>query len=235
MAVRAFLQVALVDMATVVADGVGDVEREVVATFLSGDLQQVQVLLLGEVLVKVHVQGRATGEVLDVGSAMQLELVDDGEGVVLNDIEVGVVAVAWYEVTVLTIPLGMLHTDVLGRNHLAVEHDILGAVLLVVLFDESEDALNKLLIVVVGCNLQSHELGSLYETIDTDGEVLACDVDVACIEQGQHAVSLQVLEVLVVGELYLVAEVDDLTEVLQIVHLVVDGILHATVEVDGEH
>ena len=46
---------------------------------------------------------------------------------------------------------------------------------------------------------------------------------------------LQVLEVLVVGELYLVAEVDDLTEVLQIVHLVVDGILHATVEVDGEH
>ena len=55
MAVRALLQVALVDMATVVADGVGDVEREVVATLLGGNLQQVQVLLLGEVLVEVHV------------------------------------------------------------------------------------------------------------------------------------------------------------------------------------
>ena len=42
MAMRALLQVSLVDMSTVVADGVGDVEGEVVTTLLCSDLQQVQ-------------------------------------------------------------------------------------------------------------------------------------------------------------------------------------------------
>ena len=73
------MQVTLVDVTTVVADSVRNVEREVVATFLCSHLQQLCILLLGEVLLQVHVEGRATGEVLDVGCAMQLELVDDGK------------------------------------------------------------------------------------------------------------------------------------------------------------
>ena len=88
-------------MATVVADGVGNVEGEVVAAFLGSDLQQMEVLILGEMLLKVHVEGGATREVLDVGSAMQLELIEDGQRVVLYDIEVRVVAVAGHEVAVL--------------------------------------------------------------------------------------------------------------------------------------
>ena len=106
MAVGTLLEVALVDVAAVVTYGIGDVEGEVVAAFLGGDLQQVQVLLLGEVLVEVHVQGRASGEVLDIGGAVQLELVDDAERVVFNNIEIAVVAVAGYEVAVFTVPLG---------------------------------------------------------------------------------------------------------------------------------
>ena len=47
--------------------------------------------------------------------------------------------------------------------------------------------------------------------------------------------SLQFLQVLVIGYLYLVAEIDNLTEILQIVYLVVDGILYAAVQVNGEH
>ena len=58
--------------------------------------------------VEVHVQSGTTSQVLDIGSAMQLELVDNAERVVLNDIEVAVVAVAWYKVTILTVPLSML-------------------------------------------------------------------------------------------------------------------------------
>ena len=46
MAVRALLQIALVDMATVVADGIGDVEGKVVTTLLGCHLQQMQILLL---------------------------------------------------------------------------------------------------------------------------------------------------------------------------------------------
>ena len=73
------MQIALVNVAAVVADGVGDVEREVVATLLCSHLQQVLVLLLRQMLLEVHVKGRAACEVLDIGSAVQLELVDDGE------------------------------------------------------------------------------------------------------------------------------------------------------------
>ena len=170
-------EIAFVDMTAVVADGVGDVECEVVTAFLGGHLQQLQVLLLREVLLEVHVEGGTTREVLDVGRTMEFELVEDGQRVVFDHVEVTVVAVAGHEVAVLTIPLGMLHTDVLGRDHLAVEHHVLRAVLLVILLDQSEDALNEVQVVVVGGDLQTHELGSLHETVDTDGEVLAADVD----------------------------------------------------------
>ena len=234
-AVGALLEVALVDMAAVVADGVGNVEREVVAALLRSHLQQLAILLLREVLLEVHVEGRAAREVLDVGGAVELELVDDGERVVLDDVEVGVVAVAGHEVAVLAVPLGVLHADVLGRDHLAVEHDLLRAVLLVILLDQTQDALHEVEVVVVGRDLEAHELGSLDEAVDADGQILAGDVDVAGIEERQHAVGLQLLEVLVVGQLHLVAKVDDAAEILQIVLAVVDGILDAAVEVDCQH
>jgi hypothetical protein len=70
MAVRTFLQVTLVDMSTVVAYGIGDIEREVVTSLLGSDLQQVGILLLAEVLLQVHMQCGTTSEVLDIGSAM---------------------------------------------------------------------------------------------------------------------------------------------------------------------
>ena len=46
---------------------------------------------------------------------------------------------------------------------------------------------------------------------------------------------LQLLQVLVVSQLNLVAEVDNLAQILQIILLVVNGILDATVQVDGKH
>ena len=141
---RALLEVALVDIAAIVADSVGDVEGEVVASLLGCHLQQMQILLLGEVFLKVHVEGGATGKVLDVGSTMELELVDDGQRVVFNHIKIAVVAVAGHKVAVLTIPLGVLHTDILGWDHLAVEHYVLRAVFLIILLDEPEDALEAL-------------------------------------------------------------------------------------------
>ena len=235
MAVGALLEVALVDGATLVADGVRNVEREVVATLLGGHLQELQILLLRQVFVKVHVQGGTTGEVLDIGTAVQLELVDDRQRVVLDDVEVGVVAVAGHEVAVLAVPLGMLHANVLGRNHLAVEHQFLRTVFLVVLLNQSQDALHEVLVVVVRRNLQTHELCSLHQTVDADGKILAVDVDIAGVEQRQHTVGLQFLQVLVVSRLHLVAQVDDATKILQIVLLVVHGILDAAVQVNGQH
>ena len=58
-------------------------------------------------------------------STVEAELLD-GIGVfVLYDVEIRVVAVARHVVAVFAIPAGMLHTDVLGGNHFAVEEQIL--------------------------------------------------------------------------------------------------------------
>ena len=122
---RTLVQIALVYVSAIVADGVGDVISEIVASFLCCHAEEVAILCLGEVLREVHVQSRATCEVLDVRCAMQLKLVDNVQAVVLNNIEIRVVAVARHEIAVLAVPLGMLHTHVLGRDHLTVEHHVL--------------------------------------------------------------------------------------------------------------
>ena len=231
----ALFQVTLVYVATVVADGIGYVEREVIASFLGRHLQQLSVLLLGKVLGKIHVQGRTARQVLYIGGAMELELVDDVERFVFHHIEIAVVAVAGHEVTILPVPLGVLYAHVLGGYHLAVEEYVLGAILLVVLLYQAQYALHEVEIVGIVGDLQAHELGRFYQSVDADGEILAADVDVASVEEGQHAMALQLLEVLVVGQLHLVAGVNDVGQELQVVHLVVHGILHAAVEVDGEH
>ena len=56
MTLRTFLEVVLADMSTLVADGVRDVEREVVASFLGSDLKQLCVLSFGEMFLKIKVK-----------------------------------------------------------------------------------------------------------------------------------------------------------------------------------
>ena len=58
-ALRAFLQETLVDMAAVVTNGVRDVESKVVATFAGSHAQQLTVLVLSEVFLQVAMKGRA--------------------------------------------------------------------------------------------------------------------------------------------------------------------------------
>ena len=47
--------------------------------------------------------------------------------------------------------------------------------------------------------------------------------------------SLQVFQILIVSQLYLMAEIDNSTQILQIVELVVNSILYATVQIDGQY
>ena len=129
----------------------------------------------------------------------------------------------------------MLYTNVLCRNHLAVEHHVLGTILLVVLLNKSEDSLYEMQIIIVWSNLQSHELCCLYQSVDTDGKILTADVDISCVEEWQHTTLLELLKVLVVCELYLMAEVDNTTKILQVVELVVYCILDTTIQVNSEH
>ena len=92
-----------------------------------------------------------------------------------------------------------------------------------------------MLIIRIVRNLDFQELGSLNKAVHADGEILAAQINVARIEQGQHAFALQFFQVLVVAHLHLVAKVDDFLKEGEVVHVVACGILDATVQVDGQH
>ncbi len=85
----------------------------------------------------------------------------------------------------------MLDADILGRDHLAVEHQLLGAVLLVAALDEPQHLLHEVGIGVVVVDPQTEELGRLDKAVDAYGQILACEVDIARVEQRQHALGLQ--------------------------------------------
>ena len=129
----------------------------------------------------------------------------------------------------------MLYADIFCRNHLAVEQCGLGAVLPVVILDESEGILNELHIFRIVVDLDSEELCSLHESVDTYSKVLTADVDEAGIKERKHSLLLECLEVLVICKLYLMYKVDDLRKVCQIVTSILYCILDAAVEIDCEH
>ena len=170
---RTLLQITLVDVAALVADSIRNIECQVVTSLDRSHVKKVTVLLLSKVLLKVHMKSRTSCKVIDVTTSMETDLVDDVQRLILNDIEIRVVALTRHYVTILPVPLRMLYTDVLCRNHLAVEHKVLCAVLLVVSLHKTEDLLNELLVLRVVVDGDSEELGSLNKTIYTDSEVLA--------------------------------------------------------------
>ena len=180
-------------------------------------------------------QRRAAREVVDVAASMQPEFVDDVQRLVLDDVEIGVVAVARHGVSVLAVPFGVLHADVFGGDHLAVEHQLLGAVFLVVTLDQPQYVLHESDVVVVVVDADSQKFGGFDQSVYADGQVLARKVDVARIEERQHAFGLQFLEVFVVSRLYFVYQIRDLFQIGEIVHAVLHGVLDAAVEVDRQH
>ena len=141
---------------------------------------------------------------LYVVAAVQLELVDDVQRLVLNNIEVRVVAVTGHEISVLPVPFCVFHADILSGYHLTVEHELLCAELLVIVLDKAEDILHELPVLLVVGYCDAHELCSLDETIHADCEILAVDVYVSGVEEWEHAVLLELLEILIVCCLHLV-------------------------------
>ena len=172
-ALRAFLQVALVDMSAVVTDGIRDVKRKIVAAFASGYAEQLSVLFLAQVLLEVAMQCGSTGEVFDVFLAVEAELVEDVGVGVFHDVEIAVVAVAVHLIAVFPVPLGVFHTHVFGGDHLAVEHQLFGAVFFVVSLNEAEHVLDKLFVVGVVGDRDLEEFGGFHQPVHTDREILA--------------------------------------------------------------
>ena len=129
----------------------------------------------------------------------------------------------------------MLHTHIFGRNHLAIEQDILRLILLVLLFDQPENGLHKTQVIGIVADFDSHKLGSLNQTVDANRQVLPPHIDVAGIEQGQHSMFVQRFQILVIGQLRPVAQVDDIGQKRFVIELMIDGILHTAVDVHRQH
>ena len=75
MAMRALLEVTLVDMTAVVTNRVGDIEGEVVTSFDRRYAEELAVLLLAEVFLEVAVECRTTREVLNVLTSVETEAI----------------------------------------------------------------------------------------------------------------------------------------------------------------
>lgn len=174
-------------MAAIVADRIGDVESEVVATFLGGHAEQLAVLGLGEMFLEVGVKGGTACEVRYVAAAVEPELVDEVQRVVFHYVEIAVIAITWYTVTVFAVPFGMFYTDIFGRYHLAVEKKLLGFIFVVVFFNETEYIFHEVLVLWIVVNRYIQEFGCFNEAVDTDCEVLACDVDISGVEKREHS------------------------------------------------
>ena len=130
--------------------------------------------------------------------SVQFELVENCQRVILDAIEIAVIAAAWNKIPVFGVPFSMLYSDILCRNHLAVEHSFLCTESLILCFYQSKYSLYKLLIVLIRCDVKSHEFCCFYKTIDTNSEILAINVDVSSIKEWKHVITQQLLEVFIV-------------------------------------
>ena len=205
-ALRTDLKGVLADVPAVVADGVAAVECEVVRAVVSRRLEQLAVLVLGQMLGHVHMQGRSAVKMLDIFIAVQLELVDHRQGVVLRIVEVRAVHIVLRRdvEAVLLVPLVVLAGKVLARNELGVEHRVGGLVLLVGAVDGLQDDVHELVVLRVRADGKSQELSGVGKTVHTDGKVLPFHIDEASLIDIQHMRGEEVLDDLVESLLVLV-------------------------------
>src|SRR5574344_1178213 len=108
------------------------------------------------------------------------------------------------EESVSRIPLVILAREVLTRDELRIEHCILGPILPIGHIDGLKDSIHKLLVSFIWRNLQSKELGSISQSIHTDGEVLLAHIDKSSFIHIQHVGSKEILNDFIEGSLILV-------------------------------
>ena len=207
MALRTFLKIMLAYVSALVADCVRDIECKIVTSFLGGNFQELAVLRLREMLLKIEMKGRATCKMLDILASMKAHLVYNVQRFVFNNVEIAVVAVTRHCITVFPIPFCMLHSHILRRNHLAIEQCCLGSIPDVVFFDKAESVLNELDIIRIVVNLNTKEFSSLYKTVYTNRKILSSYIDEAGIKEREHSLRLKSLKILIICKLYLVDEI----------------------------
>lgn len=112
MALGAFREPVLGNKTTIVADRVGDIVGEIWAFGFDSYVHEVAVLRLGEMLVKVCVEGGTAVQIARHSIAMEDEFIKKVACFILDDIEIGIVTIAGDEVSILLVPRSVFDAEV---------------------------------------------------------------------------------------------------------------------------
>ena len=112
MALGTFCKPVLGNKTTIIANCVGDIVGKIRTLGFDSYIHEAAVLRLGEMFIEVSVEGRAAIQIARHAVAMEDEFVKEVALFILDDIEVGVVAIAGNEVAVFFVPRGVFDTEI---------------------------------------------------------------------------------------------------------------------------
>ena len=112
MTLGAFCEPVFGNKTTIIANRVRNIVGKIRALGFDGYIHETAVLRLGEMFIEVGVEGGAAVQIARHAVAMEDEFVKEVARFILDDIEVGVVAIAGNEVAVLLIPRGVFDTEI---------------------------------------------------------------------------------------------------------------------------
>lgn len=234
MALGTFCKPVLGNKTTIIANCVGNIVGKIWAFCFDSYVHETTVLRLGEMFIEVGMEGGAAVQIARHAVAMEDEFVEEVARFILDDIEVGIVAIAGDEVAVFLVPRGVFDTEIFRRDALSIKHEFLGARLFVFLIDGLEDhfAIGEVLIVRAG--LDAEKFSTFDKAIDADGEVLFLHGDKARVIDGKHAAIEEVAHDFVVGHKVFVDLARLFADGFGDVLAIADGVLHKAVDVHGD-
>lgn len=112
MALGTFCKPVLGNKTAIIANCVGNIVGKIRALGFDGHIHEMTVLRLGKMFVEVGVKGGTAVQIARHAVAMEDEFVKEVACFILDDIEVGVVAIAGDKVAVFLVPRGVFDTEV---------------------------------------------------------------------------------------------------------------------------
>lgn len=112
MALGTFRKPVLGNKTAIIANCVGNIVGKIRTLGFDGYIHETAVLRHGEMFIEVGVEGGAAVQIARHAVSMEDEFVKEVARFILDDIEVGVVAIAGNEVAVFLVPRGVFDTEI---------------------------------------------------------------------------------------------------------------------------
>jgi len=185
---RTFHKAVFADVSASFAQGVENIEGKEAAACFDCGIQQQQVLVFGQMLVKIDMTSTAAIKISGKSSAMQHELVQYADFRIFGAEKVGIVTVAGNKQLFGLIPHSILDAEILRGHHFRIPEDTVALCSSVGFIDWLQDGFSIGNVVhICGIDVNSKRLSSLNESVDTYRQVLLLQIDETCIVDRQEA------------------------------------------------